>query len=107
MPTTGFPEVSVPVLSSNTRLTFDNASITSPPLAIAPDLDANERLAACGTGEAKSKAQGQATTHSSRIIFQSAPGITNQANTAPISTNGTQIDVKFCNAPCNRVGLSL
>ena len=107
LPMAGLPEVRVPVLSSKTRFTFDNDSITSPPLAIAPDFDARERLAACGTGEANSRAQGQATTHNRRMIFQSAPGIINHARGAPIRTSGTQIEVKCCSAPCNRVGLSL
>ena len=103
----GLPEVSVPVLSSKTKLTFDNDSITSPPLAIAPDFEAIDRLAACGTGDANSRAQGHATTHNRRIIFHSAPGISNHARGAPIRTNGTHIEVKFSNAPCKRVGLSL
>ena len=75
VPILGRPEVNVPVLSNNARFTLDSDSITSPPLAIAPDLEANERLAACGTGEASNSAHGQATTHNNRMIFQSAPGL--------------------------------
>ena len=86
VPILGRPEVNVPVLSNNARFTLDSDSITSPPLAIAPDLEANERLAACGTGEASNSAHGQATTHNKRMIFQSAPGITTHAKTAPIRT---------------------
>ena len=106
-PIRGFPEVRVPVLSRSAKLTLDNDSMMSPPLAIAPDLDARERLAACGTGEASRRAHGQATTHSKRMIFQSAPGCNNQARTAPMRTNGTQMDVKFSKAPCSLVGISL
>ena len=46
LPIRGRPEVSVPVLSNSAKLTFDSDSIISPPLAIAPDFEANERLAA-------------------------------------------------------------
>ena len=106
-PTVGRPEVRVPVLSKSTWLTWAIRSSASPPRTITPLWAAFDNAAACGTGVAKSSAQGQATTHNRRMIFHSSTGNKKYHTTnAPNNTVGTHIDVNNSMLECNRGGSS-
>ena len=102
-PNVGLPEVNVPVLSSITWFTLPKRSKVSPPRTMAPIREDFDNAAACGIAAASNNAQGQATTHNNRIIFQLSLGNMRYHTTkAPTKTSGTQIAVNcsswFCMA---------
>ena len=61
---------------------------------MAPMREDFDNAAACGIAAASNNAQGQATTHNNKIIFQLSRGnIRYHTTKAPTRTSGTQIAV--------------
>ena len=84
--------MSVPVLSKKARSTLAMFSMTSPPRATTPAVEAADNAVACGTGAASKRAHGQETTHSMRVATMSPEY--NPYATEEASTKGTHTAVK-------------